>query len=101
MRTLRRGDAQIPGVWMVSGRGRVTVGGNGRDMRRGPWRGRRGRRCDDLAAAAAAKWRHTSNSRSRQGEAAVSAVGTVVARVSAAAVAAAVAAAEAAVGLLP
>ena len=62
----------------------------------GPWRGR-GWRCCDLAAAAAAGRLHAGNSRTRQGEAAVSAAGTAVARGGAAAVAAA----EAAVCLLP
>ena len=58
-----------------------------------------------VAAAAAAGWLHTGNTRSRQAEAADSAAGTAAARCGAAAAVAAaeaaVAAAEAAVGLLP
>ena len=63
--------------------------------------GKKGWRCRDpaaVAAAAAAAGRlHADNSWTRQGEAAVSAAGTAAARGGAAAVAAA----EAAVGLLP
>ena len=59
------------------------------------WR-RRWRR-PEAAAAAAAGWLRVGNTRSRQGEAAVSAAGTVAARGSAAAMAAA----EVVVGLLP
>ena len=58
---------------------------------------RRSWQCSDLAAAAAAGWLHAGNQRTRQGEAAGSAVGTAATRGGAAAVAAA----EAAVGLLP
>ena len=56
----------------------------------------KGRQLGDPAAAAAGRL-HVGSTRSRQGEAAVSAAGTATARGGAAAVAAA----EAAVGLLP
>ena len=82
---------------------RMGSGGDGREWG-GRWEVRGGetrkRHYSDSAAAAVAGRLHAGITRSRQGEAAVSAAGTAAACDGAAAVAA-VAAAEAAVGLLP
>ena len=82
------------GVEKLEVRGGATKRGDNVTMIRRRWRRRR----PEAAAAATAAGRlHADNTRSRQGEAAVSAAGTAAARSGVAAVAVA----EAAVGLLP